>query len=253
MIQHQFCSTKSKTLTRLLTILSLTVCSLTANAVKADIVVTSVSDSVRIRDTAIETDLNATGSNLSGNDLSRFIGTGNHMTGGYRSNQTTNTSGTSLAQVWNVEIPSTGSVGPATPTGLGAFGNGSSTILFNATIDSVYTVAGDNFYGSSNIDTLSFYILRDLTNSVDLATLTDGWNGGIAVNIPTGSLTGNLIAGRQYSWTTGFAAQKRNAFAGTGFLASGQATLNLTAVPEPSAAAMLGLAGLGMLTRRRRR
>ncbi len=234
--------------------MALAIVSLAAGNAEADLIsVTSVSDSVRIKDTALETDLTATGSSLSGNSLTRDIGTGDQTTGGYRSRNITTASGTSLTDNWNVKIPTAASVGPATPEGLGAFGNGSSTMLFTATSNSVYTAAGDNFYGLSNIDTQSYYVLRDLTNSVDLVSLIDGWNGGIAVNTPTGSLTGNLIAGRQYSWTTGYVAQKRAGLTSLSFSAAGNATLNVTAIPEPSAAAILGLAGLGMLMRRRRR
>ncbi len=234
--------------------MALAIVSLAAGNAEADLIsVTSVSDNVRLQESAFELNLTDTGSNLSGNNLSRIIGTGVNTTGGYRSQQVTTTSGSSLTQGWNVQIPTTASIGPATPEGIGAFGNGSSTIFFNATSDSVYTAAGDNFYGVSNIDTLSQYVLRDLTNSVDLVSLIDGWNGGSAVNTPTGSLTGNLIAGRQYSWTTGFVAQKRAGLSGLNFSAAGNATLNVAAIPEPSAAAILGLAGLGMLMRRRRR
>jgi hypothetical protein len=191
----------------------------------------------------------ANGSNLLGNNLNQIIGTGNSETEGYRSQQVTSTSGSSLNLTWRVDIPSPGSLGPF------ALGRGNSTILFTATSDSVYTAAGDNFFGNGNINTLFNYKLRDLTNSVDLVSFSDGWinSNGTQVTTTTGSLTGTLIAGRQYSWTSDYEASKYGFEPNQFITATGNASLNLTpaAIPEPSTVVLLGLAALGMFTWRR--
>ncbi len=253
MIHHRSCFTNPQTLARLSSILLLTVCLFTADTVKADLInVTSVSDFVQIKDAnaTVPFDNSATGSNLSGNLLDRIIGSGVAATDGYRSRQTTSTTGTSINVGWDVAIPSPGSQGPD------ALGRGNSAILFTATSDSGYTAAGDNLFGTGTINALFHYKLRDLTDSVDLVQFTDGWSNGTQVNNTIGLLTGTLIAGHQYSWTSDFEFSKygwtKNQLF-TARSASGTASLTVTAIPEPSAAAILGLAGLGMLMRRRRR
>ncbi len=256
MIHHQFCSMKSKTLTRLLTILSLAVCSLAVGTVKADVItITGVTDTVRIKgiNNSVPFDDSQSSSNVNGT-----LGISQSFAG-YRSDLTSNypfvfgPNQTGLFTNYEQWLPASSATAPT------SFISGSAEVFFTInTSQSLVTewTVGTGSGGDPDVaalNRLTTISLFDITNNVEMISGTEGkLNGSLVSNFSP--FSGNLVNGNQYRWRSSVQIDNNGGLA-VNVRGVGNAGLVITtaAVPEPSSAVVLGLAGLGMLMRRRRR
>ncbi len=261
MIHHQFCSTKSKTLTRLLTILSLAVCSLAAGTVKADVItITGVTDTVRIKgiDNSVPFDTSQSSSNVNGTlGISQsFAPQGGN---GYRSDLTSNypfvfgPNQTGLFTNYEQWLPASSATAPT------SFISGSAEVFFTINTSQSLVTSWTVGLGSGGdpdvaaLNRLTTISLFDITNNVVMISGTEGKLNGSLVSTLS-PFSGNLVNGNQYRWRSSVQIDNNGGLA-VNVRGVGSAGLVITtaAVPEPSSAVILGLAGLGMLMRRRRR
>ncbi len=259
MIHHQFCSAKSKTLTRLLTILSLTVFSLTAGTVKADIItITGVTDTVRVKglrpDSSPFDDTNS-GTQLSGNllDLASDFGGGvlyrSKLTSEYPSTFGPNIGG--INTDYEQFIPSQAATAPT------SFIFGSAEVFFKANTSLItgydvlaYTGADPNY---SELNRRTTFSLFDITNNNEMFSRTFGRLNGADFDDTITAPNGSFVNGNQYRWRSSVQSDNNGIPAAARSVGGARLRLFAATVPEPSSAAIVGLAGLGMCIRRRRR
>ncbi len=259
MIHHQFFSAKSKTLTRLLTILLLAVCSLTAGTVKADIItITGVTDTVRVKGLAPDSspfDDTQSGNQLPGNIVSvNNVFAGGVRYGSYLTSQYPSVSGPNIGGLntdYEQFVPSQAATAPT------SFIFGSAEVFFTATTSLItgydvlaYTGADPDFPGLNRRTTFSLF---DITNNNEMFSRTFGKQNGLDFDNTITAPNGSFVDGNQYRWRSSVQSDNNGLPAAARSVGGARLRLFHTTIPEPTSAAILGLAGLGMLMRRRRR
>lgn len=146
---------------------------------------------------------------------------------------------------------------------------GASSARANDVSNDITLVGGTNFYGALHTDnldftdTFTFDIAELLTANVSLITIGSGANNidflsadlnGIELTLtPNGFLESGYLADTDFTGPLVLTVRGSSDAAG-GIFASYSGTINVTIIPEPSTALMmgLGLAGLGFGARRAR-
>jgi P pilus assembly chaperone PapD len=198
--------------------------------------------------------------NLNGGALTLTQTSGNNNTEKFFLNNGSTLNFVDGTHTINERIEATGAVSTIRVTGSAATINVHQQSAFNATMDFVFDANGISTFdsdsrlgfSSSTIDIdVSAYTGGDATF---VLVDTDLFNGSYASN-GGGFGTINTITNTAVnSWGGGYdVTYDQSLFDGApgdGF--TGQITLTLTAVPEPSSTALLGLGGLAMMLRRKR-
>jgi hypothetical protein len=137
---------------------------------------------------------------------------------------------------------------------------GRSYVEFTANANDAYTINGSfsNSVGYTLLAvhlydlTLSAYVFHNEQGSIGGTTFTLGGTAGNDWNILAGNLTGSLIMGNNYRWSSEAWTQAQPS-PDSGSIASGTASLQLSSVPEPTSLALFTIFGISTVLYRRRK